>query len=108
MGPTIFRWRRRSFEGPTFRSARTSGYIRALTRFPLHIAAAAAIVWLLAERPVHAYIDPGTGSLIYQTALTVLLGLGLVVRRSRESIVRFVRRLSGRDTASERTGTGRD
>jgi len=54
-------------------------------------------VWLLSERPAHAYIDPGTGSLIYQTALTVLLGLGLVMRRSRESVSRFFKRLAGRD-----------
>ena len=58
---------------------------------------AAAILVLIGERPAYAYIDPGTGSLIYQTALTVLLGLGLMLRRSRESIARFVRRLSGRD-----------
>lgn len=56
-------------------------------------------IWLLAERPAHAYIDPGTGSLIYQTALTVILGLGLVLRRSRESIIRFIKRLAGRDVA---------
>jgi hypothetical protein len=47
-----------------------------------------------------AYIDPGTGSIIYQTALTVLLGLGLVLRRSRESVSRFFKRLSGRDASS--------
>jgi hypothetical protein len=46
---------------------------------------------------VVAYIDPGTGSMIYQAALTALLGLGLVVRQSRESIGRFFRRLTGRD-----------
>lgn len=56
-------------------------------------------IWLLAERPAYAYIDPGTGSLIYQTALTVILGLGLVLRRSRESIIRFIKRLAGRDVA---------
>jgi hypothetical protein len=45
---------------------------------------------------VVAYIDPGTGSMIYQAALTALLGLGLVVRQSRDSITRFVRRIIGR------------
>lgn len=66
--------------------------------------AAAAAVFLLGERPAYAYIDPGTGSLIYQTALTLLLGLGLVLRQSRESIVRFVKRLGGsRDTAHGHT-----
>lgn len=66
------------------------------------VAAAALLMVLVAERPAFAYIDPGTGSLIYQTALTVLLGLGFVLRRSRESISRFVRRCAGRDhVASE-------
>jgi hypothetical protein len=61
------------------------------------VATAAAVLLLVAERPAWAYIDPGTGSLIYQTALTVLLGLAFALRRSRASISRFVRRLSGRE-----------
>jgi hypothetical protein len=66
------------------------------------LAIAALLMLLIAERPAFAYIDPGTGSLIYQTALTVLLGLGFVLRRSRASIARFVKRLGGRtETASE-------
>lgn len=56
------------------------------------LAAAAVALLLIAERPAYAYIDPGTGSLIYQTALTLLLGLGFMLRRSRESISRFVKR----------------
>ena len=70
----------------------------------------ATAVWLLllAERPAYAYIDPGTGSLIYQTALTLLLGLGFMLRRSRASISRFVRRIGGRDTASESAADSRD
>ena len=70
----------------------------------LNKALVAASVWLLlliAERPAYAYIDPGTGSLIYQTALTILLGLGFMLRRSGASISRFVRRLGGRDGSSE-------
>ena len=63
-------------------------------------------VFLLGERPAYAYIDPGTGSLIYQTALTLLLGLGLVLRQSRHSIARFVKRLGGsRDIAPEQPRT---
>lgn len=68
------------------------------------IALAALLLLLIAERPAYAYIDPGTGSLIYQTALTVLLGLGFVLRRSGASIVRFVKRLGGRDTADHSSG----
>ena len=68
----------------------------------------AAVMLLIAEQPAYAYIDPGTGSLIYQTALTLLLGVGFMLRRSRESIARFVRRISGRDVASETGADRRD
>ncbi|MBM3820386.1 MAG: hypothetical protein FJW14_15405 [Acidimicrobiia bacterium] len=67
------------------------------------IAAVAALVWLVAERPAYAYIDPGTGSMIYQAALTALLGLGLVVRQSRDSITRFLRRITGRHAPTDTT-----
>ena len=68
------------------------------------IAATAAWLLLLGERPAHAYIDPGTGSLIYQTALTLLLGAGLVLRRFRGSVARFVKRLGGRGAGPESPG----
>jgi hypothetical protein len=68
------------------------------------MAAIAVYLVLVAERPVHAYIDPGTGSLIYQTALTLLLGAGLVLRRARGSIARFVKRLGGRGAGPESPG----
>lgn len=55
-----------------------------------------AALFLLGERAAFAYVDPGTGSLLYQTALTIVLGLGLVFRRVRGSIVDFVKRLGGR------------
>ena len=69
---------------------------------------AVVLVVLIAEIPAEAYIDPGTGSLIYQTALTVVLGLGLMLRRSRASISRFVRRLGGRDVSMDRVADPRD
>ncbi len=72
------------------------------------VAAAAALILLIAERPAFAYIDPGTGSLIYQTALTVLLGLGFMLRRSRASIARFVRRLGGRGASADGVPDPRD
>ena len=59
------------------------------------VAVTALLMLLIAERQAFAYIDPGTGSLIYQTALTVLLGLGFVLRRSGASIARFVNRFGG-------------
>jgi hypothetical protein len=55
-----------------------------------------------------AYIDPGSGSLIYQTLLTILLGLAFVLRRAGGSISRFVKRLFGkRDDAWESVTRGR-
>lgn len=70
--------------------------------------ALSAVVFLLGERPAHAYIDPGTGSLIYQTALTLLLGVGLIMRRARGSIARLVKRLGGRESDSGTPGAEHD
>lgn len=63
--------------------------------------AAALLLILIAERPAYAYIDPGTGSLIYQTVLTMVLGLGFMIRRSRAGIARFFKRLGGRGAGSD-------
>jgi hypothetical protein len=52
---------------------------------------ALVLLMLISERPAHAYIDPGSGSLIYQTALTVLLGAGFFFRKTLASIGRFFR-----------------
>jgi len=68
----------------------------------------ATAVFLLAERSAYAYIDPGTGSLLYQAALTMLLGLALAIRRIRGSIAGFVRRLATRGAPAERITTDRD
>ena len=54
-------------------------------------------VLALGERPAYAYVDPGTGNLIYQTLLTLVIGVGLVFRQVRYSITRFVKRLAGRN-----------
>ena len=72
------------------------------------VAVAAALIGLIGERPAHAYIDPGAGSLIYQTALTALLGLVFILGRSRASISRFVKRLGGRDVTPEDPTESRD
>lgn len=67
------------------------------------ILTACAVMLLLDVRPAYAYIDPGSGSLIYQTILMMILGLGFVMRRARGSIARFARRIVGkRDEAMER------
>jgi hypothetical protein len=57
---------------------------------------------LLVERPVQAYIDPGTGSMIYQTALTVALGLGFALRRTLASFLQSMRSRFGTRDASAR------
>jgi len=72
------------------------------------VVGAVALIALVGERPVHAYLDAGSGSLIYQTALTALLGLVYVLTRSRESISRLVKRLGGRDVTPERGEYSRD
>jgi len=72
------------------------------------IAVAVVLTTLIGERPAYAYIDPGAGSLIYQTALTALLGLVYMLGRSRAAISRFVRRLAGRDVRPEHASDLRD
>jgi hypothetical protein len=72
------------------------------------VVVAVALIGVIAERPAYAYIDPGAGSLIYQTALTALLGLMYVLGRSRASISRFVKRLGGRDVTPEHLRQSRD
>jgi hypothetical protein len=69
---------------------------------------AAVLIGLIGERPAYAYIDPGAGSLIYQTALTALLGLVYVLGRGRASISRFVRRLGGRAVPADGASKSRD
>ncbi|MEQ1574267.1 MAG: hypothetical protein ABL993_08475 [Vicinamibacterales bacterium] len=60
-------------------------------------------LFLLSERSALAYIDPGSGSLIYQALLAGLLGLGFAFRRTTETIKSFMRgRFGGRDVSSEK------
>ena len=77
-------------------------------RAPLVFVAIAGALFLLGELPAYAYIDPGAGSLIYQKALSLLLGLGLVLRQSRHTIARFVRRLRGLPAAPDQHHTDPD
>jgi hypothetical protein len=57
----------------------------------------AVAILLLGERAAYAYVDPGTGNLIYQTLLTLVIGVGLVFRQVRYSVGRFFKRLAGRN-----------
>jgi hypothetical protein len=68
---------------------------------------AVIVLLLISERPVHAYIDPGSGSLIYQTALAMLLGAGFYFRKTLASIARLFRG-RGADTAGELEARGRE
>src|SRR5207237_7676923 len=61
---------------------------------------ALALMLLVSERPAHAYIDPGSGSLIYQTALGLLLGFGFMFRRVAAGVVRLFRGRSHDDGGS--------
>lgn len=47
---------------------------------------------LLCEQPAHAYIDPGSGSLLYQAILAAVLGVGFKFRRMLGTLNRVGRR----------------
>jgi hypothetical protein len=53
---------------------------------------------LLAPLPAQAYIDPLSGSIVFQVLIAGLLGALLTVRRWWGNAVRFVRMLLGRVT----------
>jgi hypothetical protein len=44
-----------------------------------------------------AYLDPGSGSLIFQSLLAILFGLGVGLRAFRAAISRFIDRLLRRN-----------
>jgi hypothetical protein len=48
-------------------------------------------VLIVTPRQAYAYINPGAGSLVYQTLLAVIVGLGFVLRSARAWIAGFVR-----------------
>lgn len=51
---------------------------------------ALCLLTLLAVPPTaHAYIDPGTGSLLFQSLLAVLFGIGVAFRKLRTWLTRF-------------------
>jgi hypothetical protein len=59
---------------------------------------AAVMASLLAPLPAHAYIDPLSGSIVFQVLIAGILGALLTVRRWWGNAVRFVRTLVGRVT----------
>lgn len=56
------------------------------------------VLLLLAVAPAsaHAYLDPGTGSMLVQALLAALVGAGLMLKGLRARLVALVRRLLGR------------
>jgi len=55
---------------------------------PARLALLAAAL-MLAPATAHAYIDPGTGSLLFQSLLAVLFGAGVAFRKIRSWISRL-------------------
>ena len=53
----------------------------------------ALIVGLWAE-DAHAYFDPGTGSMIFQAVLAILIGISLAIRELRVRAWSFFQRLA--------------
>lgn len=58
---------------------------------------------ILTPRQASAYIDPGTGSMVYQALLAVILGLGFVLRGARARIAESVRRVIGLRSRSSKS-----
>jgi len=48
----------------------------------------------------HAYLDPGSGSLLLQIILGSLLAIGIVLRVFWKNIVSFVNRILGKEESS--------
>lgn len=49
-----------------------------------------AFFWTVATRPAFAYLDPGTGSMIFQVALASLFGVLLAVKTFWVQIKHFI------------------
>lgn len=59
---------------------------------PMSTVLAVLCLILLNEQAAMAYIDPGSGSLIYQAILAALLGVGFTFRRVLSALKRVGRR----------------
>ncbi|MBK6735631.1 MAG: hypothetical protein IPG61_16455 [bacterium] len=56
---------------------------------------------LLAPRPAHAYVDPGSGSLVIQGIIAAVVGVGLTLRLYWRRIRRLFTGRSSRDDESD-------
>jgi hypothetical protein len=61
------------------------------SRFGRFLACCSAL--LLMPGLAHAYLDPGTGSLLFQSLLAVLFGVSVAWRRLREFVASCFRKL---------------
>ena len=61
------------------------------------VAALALGAFLLAARPARAYLDPGSGSFIYQILIASLLGAGVAIRMYWRRIKGFFARRPARE-----------
>lgn len=63
----------------------------------------AAVVFLfaLSEVPAHAYLDPGTGSMVAQAIIAALAGAAFVLRASWARVRAFIRPLFGRSDSGD-------
>lgn len=53
----------------------------------------AAVIWVVCAPPVHAYLDPGTGSFLIQILVGSLVTAGVLIRRFWIHIMTFVRKI---------------
>ena len=57
-----------------------------------------ATVALLATVPAHAYVDPGTGSMVIQMIVGGILAAGFMLKNYYYQIKRRINKMLGRDT----------
>ena len=79
-----------------------------LTRMNRHLRRSAIFlvmlggVWLLAAPPAYAYLDPGTGSYLFQLLIAGLLGGGVALKLFWKQVAGFFKRLRrGRDSETD-------
>jgi hypothetical protein len=51
------------------------------------------LFFLLLAEPTHAYLDPGSGSMLIQIIIGAFLGGGLIIKAYWQKIFKFIRKL---------------
>jgi hypothetical protein len=69
---------------------------RSLRASAVHIGGFVLLLLAVTPANAHAYLDPGTGSMLVQALLAALVGAGLMLKGLRARLVALVRRLLGR------------